>query len=189
MPITFAKPPGKSNKALQKGLTRHRAVFFAAKSAKSKRQDRPAEPRVLLPHIVYFARLNHVKAGTGLRYARPVVWRYFVESPKDKSLALAETTIEKKGRHRFASLHTVAQAGDHFELLNSIAEQAGQRGSYAFRLLRIPSIYVLAIWLRGKRSGKDLIVPLASNHHFLKDRHFYPRQEFEKLIQAEAKSH
>jgi hypothetical protein len=184
MSIVFAKPPAKSKKALQKGLIRHRATLEAG-----LRDSQPAvgNNSFLLPHAVYFARLDHVKAGVGLRYARPVAWRYFVKSAASESLVLAEINIEPKGTHRFASLHMISHGRDHYELLKSIAREANDRGAYAFRLLRIPSIYVLAVWLRSERRGHDIIVPLAPNHHFLTNQRFYSRREFEELIQSEAR--
>jgi hypothetical protein len=184
MSTVFAKPPGRSRKALQRGLARHRATFDAKLRGG---QQLAGEDVFLLPHAVYFAQLGHVRAGAGLQYARPVAWRYFVKSSVDETLALAEINIERKGTHRFSSLHIISHGRDHYELLKSIAQQANDRGAYAFRLLRIPSIYVLAVWLRSERRGYDVIVPLVPNQHFLINQHFYPRREFEERIQSEAR--
>jgi hypothetical protein len=181
MAILISKPPAKSTEALQNGLVRHRALL------KIQQRIQKADSEFVLPHRVYFARLDQVKRGIGLQYARPVAWRYFVKSDVDESLVLAEVNIERKGIHRFASLHTVAHSQNHYELLKSIAQEASDRGEYAFRVLRIPSIYVLAVWLRSDRRGHDIVVPIVPHHHCLTNRHFYRRGEFEERIQSEAR--
>jgi hypothetical protein len=185
MPTAFPKPPSGSIKALHKGLESHRSSlsFALADTMRS-----PDETIFALPHVVYFARLNHVKKGVGLQYARPVVWRYFVGSAKRKRFALAEVNI-RNNRHTFASVHVAAQDHPHHELLRAITDEANAKGEFSFRVLRIPSIHVLAAWLRSNRRGDDLIVPLASARHFLTHRKFYLRSEFERLIRVEAAAH
>jgi hypothetical protein len=186
MSTAFPKPPRQSIKALRKGLDRnHRKSAFEVRGTQKLRDNEA----FVLPHVVYFARLNHVKEGTGLQYARPVAWRYFVGSPPSKLLALAEINIERSGAHTFASIHTAPQDYSHYKLLAEIAEESQTKGRFVFRLVRIPCVHVIAIWLRSLRRNDDVIVPLVPRGHFLVHRRFYIRPEFEALIRTEARAH
>jgi hypothetical protein len=185
MAITFPPPPKSSRNSLRQ------AIRYNRQNPNVHQQSSPkisARSTVLLPHIVYFARLNHVRNGVGLRYAKAVAWRYFLPSTGNEDLTLAEVNIDGIRRHTFASLHLIPQHRAHYDLLVSISDEAQSRGSFTFRLLRIPCIHVFAVWLRSRHRGKDLLVPLAPKPHFLVHQKFYERKKFEQATMTAARS-
>jgi hypothetical protein len=178
----FPKPPLASRKALTKAIRHHLNAF----SALSTESAVGTGKKFLLPHVAYFARLDHLRASVGLQYAKPVAWRYFVGSERDSVLALAEVNIERTRKNAFSSLRTSTQNRSHFKLLQKIANSGRQRGTFSFRLLRIPSLHVLAVWLKSPLKGRDLVVPLVPLGHVLIARRFYTRKEFERVVRDAA---
>jgi hypothetical protein len=138
-----------------------------------------------MPHPVYFASMPRILAGKGLQYARLVAWRYFVELAGDESLGVAEVNLKSRGDHQFSSFAAAPQVAAHHQFLASLAKEAASRGTYSFRLLRIPSIRVLAVWLRSAKRGGDLVFPMVPQGHLLTNDRFYKRSEFEVAIKIE----
>jgi hypothetical protein len=121
------------------------------------RADR-ARLAVALPHDVYAMGLDAIADGRGLDAARRVGRRCLVMEG-DRPVAAAElsdpdgegdlTTTE--GPFTDATARTVREV----EAWPQVAD-----GEYDLRLLRVPALYLMALWLKDRDGSQDLLIPL-----------------------------
>jgi hypothetical protein len=109
--------------------------------------------------LVYFVGLDDVAQGRILSAARPTSWRYILING-DRAQAAAELSIDDDVEVEGFS-HV--DGGPFVEsMLAGVAfaeEVEASRGvDYELRLLSVPSLYLVALWLHG---AHDLLVPLA----------------------------
>jgi hypothetical protein len=114
----------------------------------------PSQLAVAAPHDVYVLGLQALADGHGLERAEWVSRRVLVLDG-DRPIAAAElddpdgqgglTTTE--GRFAAATAGAVEQA-------------EAWPGEYELRLLRIPALYLMALWLKDRDGSDDLLVPL-----------------------------
>lgn len=111
------------------------------------------------PHLVYFIGLDDIAEGRFLSAAKAKNWRYILLEG-NTALAAAELTINDSGevggfgnvdRGPFVESTSVATA--LAEGLESVQDR-----DYELRLLSVPSLYLVALWLHGEN---NLLLPLA----------------------------
>jgi hypothetical protein len=127
------------------------------------------------PHLVYFVGLDDVARGEVLSAARPTSWRYILLEG-DRVHAAAELSLDDYGGVEGFS-HV--DAGPFVESMVagvSFAEwvEADRGGDYEMRLLSVPSLYLVALWLHG---AHDLLVPLAPAPGGLDPKRAYTEEE------------
>jgi hypothetical protein len=166
MPLNIPVPPAPSQEALRRGLqslpARNKQRFITESMG-------GAAPSVSLPHQVFVLRPDDVLRGSSLDASQPTGWRYLLDQPvigaaggAGTSRATAEVS-ERGGQHQFVNLQhgwmaaATKQAFDKVSALPSIAS-----GSYSLRFLRIPALYLDALWLKDTAQNRDLVVPIAS---------------------------
>ncbi|HVW64426.1 MAG TPA: hypothetical protein VHB01_05370 [Nitrosospira sp.] len=114
------------------------------------------------PHQVFTLGLTDLAAGKGLDAAKPTGWRYLVQE-SDKVLASAESvTVGSANEHVFSAFNEggfVASSASAIRAVREIPEV--EQGGFELRLLNVPGLYVLALWLHGTQGKGDLLVPLA----------------------------
>jgi hypothetical protein len=114
------------------------------------------------PHEVFTLGLDDLAAGKGLDAARPTGWRYLVQED-DKVLASAESVaVGPANEHVFSAFNEggfVTSSAIAIRSVREIPEVA--QGGFELRLLNIPGLYVLALWLHSAEGKGDLLVPLA----------------------------
>ncbi len=110
------------------------------------------------PHDVYTLGLDAVARGAGLDEAQ-VVGRRFLVMDDDRPVAAAEVADDdgsgfqaNEGRFVAATAAAIRRAEEDPELAE---------GRYELRLLRIPALYLMALWLSDDDGGADRVVPLA----------------------------
>ena len=125
---------------------------------------RPATLGLAAPHPVFNLRLDEIGQPGALDRAAMTGWRYLVTSGSSVIAAAEASASHAKGRASFSSANegVFVQAS-----AEAIANAEGwpeiRAGRYALGLIRVPALYVVALWLRdedGKDSG-DRFVPLA----------------------------
>jgi hypothetical protein len=127
---------------------------------KALRSAAPAHVDVTTPHQVFTMNMDDLASGAGLEKARPVGWRHLVEE-NGKTIASSETIIAQDGKTQVPSHITEGP----FDSATAEAVAAAQAlpqvaaADYELRLLRIPALYFMALWLHS--SATDLLVPLA----------------------------
>ncbi len=125
---------------------------------------RPEELAHSEPHPVYIATLNDLAGGKLLSTARQTSWRYLLVQ-RDEAVAEAELSVPRRGagakakKLEFASLTHGPFAGATVEALTA-AEALPQvaKTDYELRLLKVPAVYLIALWLHGRKD--DILIPM-----------------------------
>lgn len=114
------------------------------------------------PHPVYTLGLQDIVDGRGLQAATLTSWRFLLQQGGNTVAALELAVDKQSGAMSFAGVNagpfvdsTAAALGPHFDQLTP------EPGDWAVRLLRIPALYMYAVWLADTTAGKDLLIPLA----------------------------
>lgn len=114
------------------------------------------------PQQVFTLGLADLVAGKGLEASNSTGWLYLVQEG-DKFLASAEAVRTGRGdEHVFSAFNEgrfVTSLADAIRTAGRLADV--QRGFVEFRLLRVPGLYVTALWLHKSQGTGDLLIPLA----------------------------
>lgn len=139
---------------------------------------------VAAPHPVYVMGLIDVAEGTHLSNARLVGWRYLVLND-ERSLAAVEVNTDNaeqqvqfssinQGRFVESTLEAIAFA----EGLDEVREE-----DFELRLLEIPALYVVSLWLQGNRA---ILIPLAPSPPDLIPNARYSEEAFLEILKRPA---
>ena len=129
---------------------------FTTKALRGAHKDRLD---LSTPHEVFTMGLDDVASGAGLDRARSVGWRYLVEEG-GQLIASAETTLAPDGTHEVSQFNEgpfVAETDKAVKAVRKLPQL--EAAGFELRLLRIPALYVMALWLHAPAT--DLLVPLA----------------------------
>jgi len=145
----------------------------------------PTQVALAAPHDVYAIGLDRLAAGAGLEAAE-VVGQRFLVLDDDRAVASAELTPgggfqSNEGPFVGATAEAIRAAEDSPDLAD---------GNYELRLLRIPGIYLVALWLRDEDGdgGGDVILPLAPTPAPLEAGHRYAPAELQPLLRELAQA-
>jgi hypothetical protein len=169
MAIITRKAPPRGAAVLAANVT----ALMRAKGAPRvmKAEMRPEELHHSEPHPVYVATLDDLAAGKLLAAAKQTGWRYLL-AQDDEVVAEAELAAGRRGSKgakgakgakgedlAFAGLTHGPFAGATVDGLHA-AERLPQveKADYELRLLKVPSVYLVALWLHG--ADEDILVPL-----------------------------
>jgi hypothetical protein len=120
---------------------------------------KPEALDITAPHDVYTLGLDALADGKGLDTAEPVARRVLIMR-SDEPVATAELDDPEgstgmsatEGPFTEATATTISEV----ESWPAVAE-----GDYELRVLRLPALYFMALWLKDESGNEDLIVPLA----------------------------
>ena len=138
------------------------------------------------PHRMYFVGLEDVTNNSILSNAKLIGWRYIILKGDDP-MAAAELGVDDSGGGlEFSQINRGPFVGSTVEGVG-LAENldAVRNDTYEPRLLKIPSLYIIALWLHGENS-EDIIIPLPPTRPELKAYDSYNEEEFTKAIQGAA---
>ncbi|MER5888603.1 hypothetical protein ABT160_32665 [Streptomyces sp. NPDC001941] len=122
--------------------------------------------------------------GAPLASATPVAWRYLVRHGEEP-VALAETVRDAAGEHVFSQLnYGPFVAGTAAALDTAAGADAARQGDAEVRLLHVPAVHLIAVWLHGDRS--DLLVPAAPVPAGLDAGRAYPADDLLERVAAAA---
>lgn len=180
MPLRTPEPPANALNLISDAIRR---VSEAAPEATRTMTIGGAEPRELdavLPLQVYTLGLDAIETGD-LTAATAVGWRYLLMR-REHPIAAVELDAPigrggKPGRLRFShfnegpfveeSLRAVSQA----ENMDETAVD-----DFEIRILRIPALFVMAVWLHGDK--KDILLPMPPTHEQLNPNEPYTAKKF-----------
>ena len=129
---------------------------FTTKALRGAHKDRLD---LSTPHEIFTMGLDDITSGAGLDRAQPVGWRYFVEEG-GQLIASAETTLAPDGTQEASSFNEGPFVAETDKAVKSIRKLPQlEAAGFELRLLRIPALYVMALWLHAPAT--DLVVPLA----------------------------
>lgn len=116
------------------------------------------------PHPVFNLGLDSVESPDWLNLVEMTGWRYFVTSEAGV-IAAAEASSESAGGPVKGTMTNSGPfvIGTEKALASVESDPKVAKGSFALGLLRVPALYVVALWLRGegKSAGTDWLVPVA----------------------------
>ncbi len=163
MSIKPSQPPSEAVNSLQGGLGQMRAAPGAAPAgafdaAFSSGHESHWDDG--LPHQAFNLGLDAVQAGRGVDAAQAVGWRFLLGQPAEHPTVAAEVA-DAGGQHEFSGLNRGPFVGQTLSAMKQ-AEQVEEvkNGDYEPRLLRVPALYVVALWLKERTTGKDIVIPL-----------------------------
>lgn len=155
MAIHISPGPAKGIKIVQRNFApvlNEMGVIDAA-----PRRARTRARRIDSPWPVFSSSLEDVLASNGrlLKAARRTSWQYVVFEG-DRVVALAE--VAHKRSLRYASQQSAELANAVLETVQK-AKELATRSDYELRILRVPDLYLLAVWLHAPNS--DLLIPVS----------------------------
>jgi hypothetical protein len=188
MPVEFPTPPADADKAAADGVLEvHRAEGPARSRARTPR-DVGRGRRLAAPHPVHNLRLADLEKPGRLRDAPLTAWRYLVED-RGAAVASAEVGVDERGAVRgfdhlnegpfVAATRAALEAADRLPKVRDGRREA--------RILRIPALYVMALWLKDLDGDDDVIVPMAPAPPYLEADRPYTEREFLKALARPAK--
>ncbi|TFI52523.1 hypothetical protein BLD44_019750 [Mastigocladus laminosus UU774] len=191
MGIKKKNPPAKSERALVEGLNNLPPGLARSKKgrffAESATQFKPGSPNVI-QHPVYTVSLQEL-AESGLANAKQTSWRYvYPKRNKNDDEFAVEVAIDEAGQNH-AFLNT--EEGDFVPGTMSAIKKAerlerSQKNDYELRVLKIPAIYLFALWLKDEQGDDDIFVPLVEASPQLEAKEEYSKEEFERILRQDA---
>jgi hypothetical protein len=141
------------------------------------------------PHRIYNLELNDLAQARGLRAAKLTGWRYIIQEG-ERAIASAEASVKRTGASpQFAQINEGPYvAATEAAIVAAEALPQVQQGLYELRLLRIPALYVMALWLKDDKKKADLIIPLDPAPAPLQAGQIYSPQDFLALLVEPARS-
>jgi hypothetical protein len=159
MPVRLDQPPSLANNALVDGLRSFGVPEGARVAGRLWQAEQVAIPR---PVPLYTSTLQSAIDGRVLEEAYLAGWLYFVHEGEQLA-ALAEVALSPMGQgYTLLSLSRSAYneaAGTGLSQAVQIAEEHSD--DLHLRILRIPALYFLAIWLHGDTLDRIISLPPA----------------------------
>lgn len=157
MPLHLPDPPQDVPDKVKSKL--HAFADGAKFSTRALRGARKDDLDLSTPHQIFTLGLDDIASGAGLGRAQPVGWRYLVEDG-GQLIASAETTLTPDGTHEVSQFTEGPFVGETDKAVKAIRRLPQlEAAGFELRLLRIPALYVMALWLHAPVT--DLLVPLA----------------------------
>jgi hypothetical protein len=111
-----------------------------------------------VPHDVYFLGLSDLADGVSLE-AATLIGRRVLVMDGDQAIASAELGTKDNGSEFHSNEGPfVASTATAITRADEDPELAG--GDYEVRLLRIPALYFMGLWLKRDGDGNDVVIPL-----------------------------
>ena len=123
----------------------------------------PTELSMEAPHEVYTLGLDQLASDSGLASARAGGWRYLLQQG-DQTVASAQTTVDETGAPVFALFNSgpfVQSTADALGQAERIAGEAARAEPLEPRLLHVPALHAMALWLHGDGDSTDVVLPLS----------------------------
>jgi hypothetical protein len=186
-PIKSPTPPPAALDALRSGLGQMRGLAGAPAAAVASLAAETAAAPDTLPHETYHLGLDAIQAKRGVAAAEPVGWRYIL-GRADQPNALAAEVHSGDDGFVFAGVNEGPFNQHLTDTLRRIESQI-PGGDYEPRLLRIPALYIAAVWLKSQSPAQsDLYVPLEPSNPEVTPGRIYAAKEFEAALEKAAHS-
>ena len=132
----------------------------------------------------YTLGLDAIVDGRGLPAAQLAVWTHVLPASGGSQALTADTAA---GSGAFAELTDGPHAAALQQQVAALqSDPAVSKGSFDLALLRVPALFITAVWLQGKAGQADIVVPVAANEAVQPGRH-YSASEFITALAPAAK--
>jgi hypothetical protein len=186
MSINMPTPPKESVQALVSTLQKLPSGPGGGRAALSLEDDRSLESSISYPHKVYNLGLKDIAGGKGIEAAHFVSWRYLI-SQGARGTAAAEVNCDEKQKNQFSQLNQGAFAGGTLEEIRRVVDDPEfEKGSYELRVLRVPALYVIALWLADQQNHNDALIPIPPTNEALKPSQVYTPKQFIAVLRQPA---
>jgi len=159
MTLQLATPPDSVYEMIADAISR--LSFASGPADQVTRVADPSRLAAALPHRVYTLRSTDVVRGRNLQRARLAAWGFLIEYGT-RTLAAIEFSCNILGQNlRFASLDTGPFAKGTADAVGVVEQlEEVQESSFELRVLKAPSVYCVALWLRNLDAGDDIVLPI-----------------------------
>lgn len=184
MPIKTKKiPPGLSRAMQRMGDIKRQDPRVGEAFEKARR-----EPRNRNPHPIFTVDLADIAGEAGLSKARQIGWRLLSQGAQG-----SDFSFELEGEEDSLSLSLVNEgqfvSGTRRLLKELELHKDVKQRDYTFAALRIPALYVMALWLQPDDDSKpELIIPIEPAHPDLETGRTYTPEELHAALRKAAKS-
>lgn len=178
-----------SHRPIQDALTAEAALTSQDSAA-------PDSLDLAAPHPVYFLALSDLRDGKGMEAARATGWRWLVIQNAEvvgSASVVPEVSLDAENRsgaeYAFADFSEGPFPASMNEALLALEGNAALAESdYEVRLLEIPGLYVVALWLARLKgaAGQDYIMPLTPAPEPFRAQALEARDVFEHLAKLAA---
>jgi hypothetical protein len=187
MSIKIPPPPKESMQALISSLEKLPSAAMGGATAMILENPKSLESSISFPHKVYNLGLQDIVGGKGIEAAHLVSWRYLINQGTRGTAAAEVNYDERKKSNQFSQLNQGAFASATLEEIHKVVDDRKfQQGSYELRLLRVPALYVTALWLNDLREHHDAVIPIAPTIEVLKPSEVYTPSQFIKVLREPA---
>jgi len=140
-----------------------------------------------IPHRIFNLQRDEILNGKGLEVAKLIGWRYILKEDRSQGYVIEIGVDAQKDEHFF----THSNEGDHvnnfisqYHILSQ-KDNVTEQKNYELNVLRVPSCYVFAIWLK-EENEQDIIIPLAPVHQGFEAGKSYQADEFMTILKIVA---
>jgi hypothetical protein len=184
MTVKFVKEPAGCRVALENGLkTLRSGPTPAALGHLAAATNAEAPP----PLPVYVLPLDDLAAGKAPKGGAPVAWEYLlVAGGQPVSTAEVHPLAGPKKSFAFAGISTAPAAGVAQAIEVAETDPGIAAGRCEMRLVRVPALYVTALWLKDLNGAADSYVVIPPAPEGFRAHAIIPAPDFFKLLQTKA---
>jgi len=191
MAITFARPSAESLRELDRGVRKVSSVdteLGGRLKARARAAAAASAPLDQLPHKIYTIGLEDLVAGGGRSRLKLIGDRYILEGAEGGASA-GEVYFDEGGQtHTFAEVNLGPFTRRTVEAVAFLSKSRKiQADDYEFSVIRIPALYVFAVWLQHKEPEKDLVVILDAKQPLTARRKLRTLEAFLSALRKEAR--
>ena len=186
MPVTFAAPPQQVTQITQRHLQNmaQQKHFTIAPLAAAE----PSKIELASGHPIYNIGLSDLLSDRPLTAAPLTAWRFIVNAGMPESAAAETVQDPEHGIPTFASVNAGPFVTGTVAALKALStDPAFAKGDWEGRMIRIPALYIMAIWAHEKKTNADLIRVTAPVPPYLDANKNYTWPEFKAALQEPAK--
>ncbi len=180
MGVRFGTPPGEAERLAQVGVEQV-ARTARLKTAGGAALTTTASEQVSLssPHEMRHVGLDALTEQRPLDASETTGWRYLVEAGGAAVAGAEVATDAYGGEAAFSQLNEGPFVQSTAEALRTLDERTETAaGNYEVRMVRVPALYVMALWLEDLDGDQDLVLPLAPAPAYLDTQRMYYEPEF-----------
>jgi hypothetical protein len=187
MSIKIPEPPEDSVQTLYSSLQRLPSGPVGGSTNFLLRDTRSLQSSVSYPHKVYNLGLQDLVRGNVLKDAHLVSWRYLIRQGNRGTAAAEVNYDELKGGSKFSEFNPGSLADATLQEIQRVEQNSElERKSYELRLLRIPALYVTALWLKDTEGSQDVLIPIPPTPPMLKPGKAYSPSEIAEALRQPA---
>ena len=142
-----------------------------------------AEIKIAQAHPVYSVKLGDLVENRGLDRARLTAWRFLLFEGSD-AVAAGEISVDQKsGDIQFSSINSGPFVAATFQAFQTrLKDPELEQQEWDVRVLRVPALYLFALWLHSTGEREDRLIPIGPVPEFLEKDRTYSRRDLEERL-------